>query len=128
MGVSVLLTRVAGPDQPVAAQVQLGHYEEKAAQLPTQVQMTVDGRSLGSVSLARDSATGRLTPAQTAALMSALLSRGKVAWSARSQTWQLSGNGANAVLPKMDEVQGRLGTPGALVPKGSRPETKAGVP
>jgi hypothetical protein len=124
MGVSVLLTRVAGPDQPVAGQVQLAHYDEKAAQLPTQVQMTVDGRSLGSVKLAKDSATGRLTPAQTAALLSAVLGRGKVAWSAAAQSWQLSGNGANAVLLKMDEVQGRLGTPGALVRKGSRPETE----
>jgi hypothetical protein len=125
MGVSVLLTRVAGPDQPVAAQVQLGHYDEKtAAQLPTQVQMTVDDRSVGSVKLAKDSATGRLNPAQTAALLSAVLGRGKVAWSAAAQSWQLSGNGANAVLLEMDEVQGRLGTPGAMVRKGSRAETE----
>jgi hypothetical protein len=125
MGVSVLLTRVAGPDQPVAAQVQLGHHDEKAAaQLPTQVQMTVDSRSVGSVKLAKDSATGRLTPAQTTALLSAVLGKGKVAWSAGSQSWQLSGSGANAVLLKMDEAQGRLSTPGALVRKGNRPETE----
>jgi hypothetical protein len=124
LGVSVLLTRIAGPDQPVTVQVQLGHYDEKPAQLPTQVAMTVDGRSLGSVELAKDSATGRLTPAQTTALLSAVLGRGKVAWSAGARSWQLSGNGAKAVLLKMDEVQGRLGTPGALVRKGSRPETE----
>ena len=125
MSVSVLLTRVAGPDQPVAAQVQLGHYDEKvAAQLPTQVQITVDGRLLGSVKLAKDSATGRLNPAQTAALLSAVLGRGSVAWNSGAQRWQLSGNGANAVLLKMDEVQGRLRKPGALVRKGSRAKTE----
>jgi hypothetical protein len=123
-GVSVLLTRAAGPDQPVGAQVQLGHYDEQAAPLPSQVQMTVDGRPLGSVKLAKDSATGRLTPAQTAALLSAMLGKGEVAWSVGDQSWQLSGKGANAVLLKMDEVQGRLGTTGALVRKGSKPETE----
>jgi hypothetical protein len=123
-GVSVLLTRAAGPDQPVAAQVQLAHYDEAATPLPTQVQMTVDHRALGSVKLAKDSATGTLTPAQTAALLSAALGKSTIAWSAGNRSWQLSGNGANAVLLKMDEVQGRLGTPGALVRKGSRPEAE----
>jgi hypothetical protein len=122
-GVSVLLTRTAGPDQPVTAQVQLAHYNEDAAPPPSQVQMMVDRRAFGSVKLAKDSATGALTPAQTAALLAAVLGKGTVTWNAGRQSWQLSGSGANAVLLKMDEVQGRLGTPGALVRKGSRPET-----
>jgi hypothetical protein len=123
-GVSVLLTRTAGPDQAVAAQVQLAHYDEDAAPLPTQVQMMVDRRAIGSVKLAKDSATGTLTTAQTAALLAAVLGKGTVAWYAGNRSWQLSGSGANAVLLKMDEVQGRLSTPGALVRKGSRAETE----
>ncbi|STW09638.1 Protein of uncharacterised function (DUF1176) [Klebsiella grimontii] len=42
----------------------------------------------------------------------------------------LSGEGAYAVLLKMDDVQGRIGTPGALTKKGDRPENsvRAAIP
>jgi hypothetical protein len=44
-------------------------------------------------------------------------------WTADGTTWTVSTSGANAVLLKMDEFQGRLDTPGALVRKGSKPES-----
>lgn len=37
--------------------------------------------------------------------------------------WALSDKGAAAVLLKMDEFQGRLGTPGALIRKGTKKES-----
>lgn len=121
-GVSVLLTRAAGPNQPVSAQVELGHYDAEARNLPAQVRMLVGRRVLGDVRIAADSAIGTLNPAQTSALLAAVLGKATIAWTDGKTTWQLSGNGANAVLLKMDEFQGRIGTPGALVRKGSRPE------
>jgi len=39
-----------------------------------------------------------------------------------TKRWQLSLAGSNAALLKMDDLQGRVGTPGALVRKGEKPE------
>jgi len=121
-GVSVLLTRAAGPDQAVTAQIELAHYGAEAGPLPAQVRMLVGRRPLGEVTLGVGSATGKLSAAQTSALLAAVLGKTTVTWTDGKTDWQLSGNGANAVLLKMDEFQGRIGTPGALVRKGSKPE------
>jgi hypothetical protein len=42
--------------------------------------------------------------------------------------WQLSDDGASAVLLRMDEFQGRIGTPGALVRTGKRDESQVPPP
>jgi hypothetical protein len=39
------------------------------------------------------------------------------------ESFTLSGKGISAVLLKMDEFQGRIGMPGALIRKGGKPET-----
>lgn len=123
-GVFVLLTRAAGPDQAVSAQVQLAHYDAEIGTLPVQVRMLVGRRSLGEVTLGVGSATGKLSAVQTSALLAAILGKTAVAWTDGKTDWQLSGNGANAVLLKMDEFQGRIGTPGARVRKGSKLEAE----
>lgn len=117
--VSVLLERKAGPDEPVVAELCLGDAGEDAP-TPGAVTMLVDGRALGAVTLA-DSA-GALSRVQSAALLEAVAGSGKVTWRAGDRTWALSGKGASAVLLKMDEFQGRLGTPGAAIRKGGKPE------
>ena len=118
MPVSVLLVRKAGPDQPVAAQLQLGEpYDEAATPRPTKVRLEIDGRGLGTVRV-----DDSLEPAQVDALLAALRRDTDIAFVAGEQRWSLSDAGATAVLLKMDEAQGRLGTPGALVRKGRRAE------
>jgi hypothetical protein len=67
-----------------------------------------------------------LSPAQTQALIEAVKGSGKVEFKGGAKPFELSGDGATAVLLKMDDVQGRLDTPGALVKKGDKPES--GVP
>src|SRR5207253_1006649 len=62
------------------------------------------------------------TEAQVRTLLPALLKDGRIAWTGKGTTWTVSTAGANAVLLKMDEFQGRLDTPSALVRKGSKPE------
>ncbi|RYD40495.1 MAG: DUF1176 domain-containing protein, partial [Verrucomicrobiaceae bacterium] len=42
--------------------------------------------------------------------------------------WTLSLSGLNAVLLKMDEAQDRIGTPGALVRRGNKPESSVLAP
>jgi len=117
---TILLTRAAGPNQPVTLRLQLADDERRP--LPSQVTMTVAQRPVGSVRLDPKSNTGSLSQAQAQALLPALQKDELVAWSADRTTWTISTAGANAVLLKMDEFQGRLDTPGALVRKGNKPE------
>jgi hypothetical protein len=118
---TILLTRAAGPNQPVTVQLQLADDEQHPA--AGQLTMTIDGRDVGSVGVDAKSNIGNLSPAQVQALLPALLKDGRIAWKAKGTTWTISTAGANAVLLKMDEFQGRLATPGALVRKGNKPET-----
>ena len=118
---TILLTRAAGQDQAVTVQLQLADDERHPA--PAELTMTVDGRSLGTVSIDAKSNIGKLTDAQVTALLPAMLKDRQVEWSANGTTWTISTAGANAVLLKMDEFQGRLDTPGALVRKGTKPES-----
>ena len=117
---TILLTRAAGPNQPVTIQLQLA--DDERHPLPAQVMMTVAQRPVGTVRLDPESNTGTLNQAQVQALLPALLKDDLVAWSAKGTTWTISTAGANAVLLKMDEFQGRVDTPGALVRKGSQAE------
>jgi len=124
--VSVLLTRNAGPHAPVRAELQIGNAgaedEKDELHLPLALTMSINGQALGKVAIVNDSWTADLTPAQNKALLAALTRASKIAWSDGKRTWRLSDKGAAAVLLKMDEFQGRLGTPGALVRKGTRDE------
>jgi hypothetical protein len=95
---------------------------DTATETPTALDFRIGRRTLGTVHLDKN-ARGTLTAAQTAALLPALLTDAPLVWSARKTTWTVSTKGANAVLLKMDDMQGRIGTPGALVRKGTRPES-----
>lgn len=128
--VSVLLTRDAGAGTPVRAELQLGEdwAEDKPAPLPTALSLRIDGRAHGRVALSGSEHRGMLGPAQVAALIAALRRDSRIEFVAdrNGGTWMLSDKGASAVLLKMDEAQGRIGTVGALQRKGTRNE--AAVP
>ncbi|KEZ99579.1 regulatory protein [Xanthomonas vasicola pv. vasculorum NCPPB 895] len=121
--VSVLLTRKAGAGLAVTAELMLGQYDE--IKMPASLRLRIDQRDLCKLALDRSKGTAPLSDAQVAALLTAL--RGSstiVAVGNDGRRWQLSDRGASAVLLKMDEFQGRLGTRSALVRKGDRDETK----
>ncbi|MEJ8835982.1 DUF1176 domain-containing protein [Ramlibacter sp. AN1133] len=121
--VSVLLTREAGPARPLSAQVAIGTYDDsKATAMPAQVEVTIGGRSFGAIALKADDGTGTLNATQVAALLQGLLRSDDIAFVAQRERWRLSSDGAAAVLLRMDDVQGRLGTTGALVRKGGNGE------
>lgn len=67
-----------------------------------------------------------LTPAQSQALRPALLRAGELRIASSGHEWVITLAGATAALLKMDDLQGRVGTRGALVRPGTRPE--ASVP
>jgi hypothetical protein len=123
---TILLTRAAGPNQPVKVELQLADDERHPA--PDQLAMSVDGRALGIVRADPKSSILTLTDAQVRTLLPALLKDGRIAWTSKGTTWTVSTAGANAVLLKMDEFQGRLDTPGAVVRKGSKPESNVLAP
>jgi hypothetical protein len=120
---SILLTRAAGPNEPVTVKLQLADDQDHLA--PEQLTMQVDGRDVGTVHIDRKTNLGNLSGPQVRALLPALLKDSKIAWTGKGTTWTISTAGANAVLLKMDEFQGRVDTPGALVRKGSKPESIA---
>ena len=126
--VSVLLTRRAGPRQPVQATLQLGHPGEDAGAarwppVPT-LTMRVDGAPAGELTIEQDNWTAPLAPAQTALLVTALGRQGTVAWSDGTRTWRLSSAGAAAVLARMDAFQGRAGTRAASINAGAADESR----
>lgn len=120
--VSVLLTRRAGAGAPVEARVMLGQYEETV--MPPALELQIDDQHLGSVDFSRVEGTGELSPGQLKALIRALKRDSTIVFHGEStdSPWVLSDQGAAAVLLKMDEFQGRLDTPSALVRPGTRSE------
>ncbi|HEX8604066.1 MAG TPA: DUF1176 domain-containing protein, partial [Pseudoduganella sp.] len=88
---SVLLTRQAGPDQPVLGEFQIGHGGvENTDPDPLSLTMLVDAKPVGQVALAQGQWTARLTPGQTQALLAVLPHHGRIAWTDGKRTWKLS--------------------------------------
>ncbi|KAF1698197.1 hypothetical protein CSC62_06155 [Pseudoxanthomonas jiangsuensis] len=127
-GASVLLTRKAGPGQPLAGELRLSDWNEDDVVPKLPLRLYIDRRDHGPVPVpATADAEPRagLSSAQMQALQAALRRDSEIVFmDAGQRRWPLSGDGASAVLLKMDEFQGRLGTPGALVRKGDGDESK----
>ena len=124
LAVSVLLTRKAGPGQAVRGQLQIGEPATEAARRKTpailNLSMQVDGAKAGALSAG--DAPAELSPKIVATLLRALPRTAVIVFSDGKQKWQLSDKGAAAIMLKMDEFQGRLGTRGALVKPGTASE------
>lgn len=124
MAVSVLLERDAGPGTPVSGRLMLGQYDGDpfADVADAAVTLWIDDEPRGRVAVPE--ATGALSPTQIAAILPVLAGTGTIAFVADDgRRWSLSPHGSTAVLLKMDDAQGRVGTPGALVRKGTRDES-----
>ncbi|WP_422506556.1 DUF1176 domain-containing protein [Stenotrophomonas sp. GZD-301] len=120
--VSVLLTRRAGPNQPVSAELMLGQYDDTT--FPAGLTLQINGVALGALVYNREDGSATLTAPQVATLLAALKRDSHIDVIGNDgQRWVLSDRGASAVLLKMDALQGRLGTPGALMRKGTAAES-----
>ena len=114
--VSMLITRKAGPGTAVDIELQTGGEDEVKGALRFKVgKATVSGLQGGSASL-DDSQVRTVLPELLKSDDATLTASG-------NRKWTLSLAGLNAVLLKMDEAQGRVGTPGALVRRGSKPDS-----
>lgn len=114
--VSMLITRNAGPGTPIEIDLQTGGQADAKGSMRFKVgKATLSGLKDSAVSLDQ---------AQIRTVLPELL-KGDDATLTDSggHKWVLSLAGLNAVLLKMDEAQGRVGTPGALVRRGNKPES-----
>lgn len=123
--VSVLLTRKGGAGAAVTGQLRIGSDPDARRPPPGgRLQMRIDGKALGTVNQPSDDGASELSAEQVTALVSALSRTASIEWVMGNQRWRLSDKGAAAVMLKMDDVQGRVGTPGALLRKGKADEGK----
>ncbi|PLC03516.1 DUF1176 domain-containing protein [Variovorax sp. RO1] len=113
--VSMLITRAAGPNTALDIQLQIG--DDGGAKGP--LRFKVGKAALSGL----DAGTASFDEGQIRAVLPELLKSDDATVTANGgKKWTLSLAGLNAVLLKMDETQGRVGTPGALVRKGTKPE------
>lgn len=128
------LRRAAGPGTPVTAVIRLGRISpdgrDTALTLPPAGQVLT--LSVGSQTVAleplKDDGSVTLSEALTTRLLPSLHRSEAWVLSAAGQRWTVSLQGASAALLKMDDLQDRLDTPGALVRTGQRPETQVPLP
>ncbi|AWH45672.1 DUF1176 domain-containing protein [Stenotrophomonas sp. ZAC14A_NAIMI4_1] len=122
---SLMLERAGGPNAPVIARLRNGEGDDPA---PTgALRLRLNGKDLGPVQDTGNAEKVLLKQAQTDALVAALPRKARIEIvDGKGKVWPISDSGATAVLLKMDEAQGRLGTPGALVRRGEKAE--ASVP
>ena len=124
--VSVLFSRASGAGMPVFVELQLGTLDPRSVH-PASVVMAVAGKPAGSIRVDRNNHADLAAPVATA-LLKSVVAGGGATFTAGKATWRLSGDGAADMLQKVDEVQGRVGRPSALVRKGTLSDRDVAYP
>ncbi|MFK3991205.1 DUF1176 domain-containing protein [Psychrobacter sp. NPDC064578] len=83
----------------------------------TEAELWLNGKNQGMLQPDADGSAYDLTAKQTQQLLSHSRQNTKIEIRAGDKNWSISDKGMSAVLLKLDEVQGRVGTPIALVSK-----------
>lgn len=134
---SVLLTRKAGANELIDAKVQFQlEYDERlpnSIERPFMVSMSINNTPYGHIEIKdmddgqQFGIIGQLSESQTNALTQSLTGSADIVFThpASSVSWTLSDSGSYAVLLKMDDIQGRINTPSAIVKKGNATNTVA---
>jgi len=121
--VSVLFSRASGAGMPVFVELQLGTLDARSVH-PASVVMAIAGKPAGTIRVDRNNHADLPAPVATA-LLKAVVGGNGATFTAGKMTWRLSGDGAADVLLKVDEAQGRVGRPSALVRKGTLSDADA---
>ncbi|AIA69654.1 DUF1176 domain-containing protein [Pectobacterium atrosepticum] len=116
--VSLLITRHAGQNTPITAEVTLAEVDKEISK-GTRLTLAIDGVDKGALTSTEDN-LWQLNETQIPAVLQALKGSGKVAFLHDGMVSELSGAGAYAVLLKMDERQGRIGATDAITKKGNK--------
>ena len=118
--VSILFTRAAGENVAVEGKFTILPFGEadRDVQVGQDIEIWLNGKSLGTVKHISDENPDKLTEAQTKALLSGLKKESEIRLTYGKTTLKVSDKGAAAAMLKMDEFQQRLNTPSALIRKG----------
>ena len=118
--VSILFTRAAGENATVEGKLTILPFGEadRDVQVGQDIEIWLNGKSLGTVKHISDENPDKLTEAQTKALLSGLKKESEIRLTYGKTTLKVSDKGAAAAMLKMDEFQQRLNTPSALICKG----------
>ena len=118
--VSILFTRAAGENAAVEGKLTILPFGEadRDVQVGQDIEIWLNGKSLGKVKHISDDAPDKLTEEQTKALLSGLKKESEIRLTYGKTTLKVSDKGAAAAMLKMDEFQQRLNTPSALIRQG----------
>ena len=118
--VSILFTRAAGENAVVEGKFTILPFGEadRDVQVGQDIEIWLNGKSLGKVKHISDDAPDKLTEEQTKALLSGLKKESEIRLTYGKTTLKVSDKGAAAAMLKMDEFQQRLNTPSALISQG----------
>ena len=123
--VSILFTRAAGENVAVEGKFTILPFGEadRDVQVGQDIEIWLNGKSLGKVKHISDDAPDKLTEEQTKALLSGLKKESEIRLTYGKTTLKVSDKGAAAAMLKMDEFQQRLNTPSALIRQGQEKHT-----
>ena len=118
--VSILFIRAAGENAAVEGKFTILPFGEadRDVQVGQDIEIWLNGKSLGTVKHISDDAPDKLTEEQTKALLSGLKKESEIRLTYGKTTLKVSDKGAAAAMLKMDEFQQRLNTPSALIRQG----------
>ena len=118
--VSILFTRAAGENAAVEGKLTISPFGEadRDVQVGQDIEIWLNGKSLGTFKHISDENPDKLTEAQTKALLSGLKKESEIRLTYGKTTLKVSDKGAAAAMLKMDEFQQRLNTPSALIRQG----------
>ena len=118
--VSILFTRAAGENAAVEGKFTILPFGEadRDVQVGQDIEIWLNGKSLGTVKHISDDAPDKLTEEQTKALLSGLKKESEIRLTYGKTTLKVSDKGAAAAMLKMDEFQQRLNMPSALIRQG----------
>ena len=133
---SILLTRKAGNKAEVTGEVKLGGDKKGSNKALLElgnrhrVSLFINDKDLGeTTSSALGAGYAALSSSQVTALLDSLTKSTKIELVVRNSRWQVSDQGAAAVMLKADEAQGRVGTASALInPKSTKTDSNVLAP
>lgn len=123
---SILLT-VVPKESNLKAELMLQNVDEDSpanawlAQHGSRVVMYLNDKNYGVVELDSESLSGVLSANQTQQLLNRAKKNTKIEFRSGQHRWYVSDSGLASVLLKLDESQGRVGTPLALISKNVQP-------
>ncbi|MGO3843236.1 MAG: DUF1176 domain-containing protein [Alcaligenes pakistanensis] len=126
-GSTVLLTRKAGSGEPVVNRVMLAHYSDAEWQEKSPPELIIAGRTAGPLSFSGDE-SWQMSQAQLSRFLTALKKDEAISFRENGSIYLFSAAGSSAVLLKMDDVQGRINTSGAILRKGKESESSVKLP